>query len=528
MLQNVMIWTQEKANDIGSMIELLNSTEKENAIRRLKTNDAKWGFDLEREYSFRNRYDNDDYIFVADMLEDVRNIHKTIYYNPYEKTWIRDNREIPYIHLEFYEQLIATKGDNGELLKDENDVYILDDKKINMGVKPPLKNGTHVLTFNYYWLQRYLVFLQKIFDCNEELVLQIPETVSHEPHYGTKEDILKLISNLNRLGLKAQAQSLRLYLNSSYDPQYILIPDLCFLESLNEKQQIVWGFPSNEKHSVSIPLKKGIYNTSGFAALFSERTTLISELFINSLKMVLAHEVAHVARGHWNLRIKEPEYSQQRNVMMNCEIQADHTAMRWLLNELLYDTVDGNPYSPILAYTRETLIKLWAIRIFSAYLSLSWGFREDDRVWDIQTIEEFRAKRDATHPIYQFRLFCVLNHAMDHLNHMANECRKAPLLTADNTRIDDNLFDAVLKKALDMIYSFEASFRVDWNEDERTTIQKLSDSLRIEKQSQPKDIKDVPFMIGYMNQAKKELEEYERQWPEILSKLKEYGMYFVC
>jgi hypothetical protein len=30
----------------------------------------------------------------------------------------------------------------------------------------------------------------------------------------------------------------------------------------------------------------------------------------------------------------------------------------------------------------------------------------------------------------------------------------------------------------------------------------------------------------YMDDAKKELEDYEKQWPEILDKLREYGMYF--
>ena len=70
-------------------------------------------------------------------------------------------------------------------------------------------------------------------------------------------------------------------------------------------------------------MKKTIYNTSGFADLFERRVELVSELFQSSIKMILAHETAHVARGHWTLRMKEPEYSQTRNVMMNCEINAD-------------------------------------------------------------------------------------------------------------------------------------------------------------------------------------------------------------
>ncbi|MCD8014909.1 MAG: hypothetical protein LUG99_17385 [Lachnospiraceae bacterium] len=242
----------------------------------------------------------------------------------------------------------------------------------------------------------------------------------------------------------------------------------------------------------------------------------------------MAHETAHVARGHWNLRINEPEYSFERNVVMNCEIQADSTAVKWLINELLYDTIDGNPHSPVLAYTKKRLIYLWSIRIFSAYLSLSWGYREEERIWTVQTIENFRANKGLTHPIYQFRVFCLLNHAQYHLYHMAHSVDKEhPLWTADHYKVDEQIYKEVWRRRLDMVYSFEASFYIDWKEDERTTEQKIEDALHIKKYCHPDTAEEVPFMIGYMEEARAELEEYESQWPEIFDKLKKYGMYFV-
>ena len=72
---------------------------------------------------------------------------------------------------------------------------------------------------------------------------------------------------------------------------------------------ITWGFFGKDGRSFRIPMKKTIYNTSGFADLFERRVELVSELFQSSIKMILAHETAHVARGHWTLRMKEPEYS---------------------------------------------------------------------------------------------------------------------------------------------------------------------------------------------------------------------------
>lgn len=47
---------------------------------------------------------NDDYLFAAGLLQDVRDIHKKIYYNAYTSEWVRGNSEIPYIHLDFVER----------------------------------------------------------------------------------------------------------------------------------------------------------------------------------------------------------------------------------------------------------------------------------------------------------------------------------------------------------------------------------------------------------------------------------------
>jgi hypothetical protein len=243
--------------------------------------------------------------------------------------------------------------------------------------------------------------------------------------------------------------------------------------------------------------------------------------------MILAHETAHVARGHWLLRQNEPEYSQSRNVMMNCEINADWTAVYWLLNELLYDTVDGNPHSHVIAYQRSTLIYLWAVRVFAAYLSLSWFSRNEDREWSEDTLKDFMTNEKATHPIYQFRLYCMLSKVRAQLDHMGeiSEHESHILLTADNYPIDKSVYAEVWKKACDMIFSFEYAFRACWNEDEREPIDKIFDGLHIINGVDHGDEK-MPFYMCYMEEAQKELETYELQWDEILEKLRSYGMYY--
>ena len=171
--------------------------------------------------------------------------------------------------------------------------------------------------------------------------------------------------NLLVRALREQADVLRLYANSGINPEKLPEPCLTFLNEAGEQKMITRGFFGQDGRSFRMPMKKTIYNTSGFADLFERRVELVSELFQSSIKMILAHETAHVARGHWNLRMKEPDYSQTRNVMMNCEINADWTAALWMLNELLYDTVTDDPQFPILAYKRKDLIHLWSVRILA-------------------------------------------------------------------------------------------------------------------------------------------------------------------
>lgn len=513
---------------VDTIIELLDPAEKKQCSDIVRKHDARWGYDLDRKYHYINNYDNDDYLYAAILLERVRNIHKLIYYNPKYESWVRGNSEIPYIHFKYVETDAYKTDKDKKLILDEYGNPIADDNKLNMGVKKPFFNKTHVLEFNYYWLKRYIAFLHRVFDSNEELVLTLPEGRSLKSRYGTRKDLQKLADDVEAAGGVWQANKLRIYALSSIDEKNIQIPELVFFNNADGNKIEDWGFVDKSRNAVVWPMGKSIYNTSGFAPLFRKRTELIADIFENSMEMILAHEVAHVARGHWNLRLKEPAYSYKRNVMMNCEIQADHTAMRWLLNELLYDTVSQNLHHPVLRYSRNELIHLWSVRIFSAYLSLSWGFREDERVWDSKTIEDFIQDRKGTHPPYQFRVYSILCHAREHLEHMTASCtkNKLKLYTADERVLDESIFDEVWKRTLDMIYSFEYAFRTSWEDDDRTIMQKLRDGLYIPKKSVPDKIVNIPFMMGYMDKAQREMQQYEDMWPEVLEKLREYGMYF--
>lgn len=506
MIEKVIFYNPQN-RDMDLAISKIIDSERESVVKKLKEMDSAHGF-IPDKSCYANSYENDDYLFVADMLQDVRELHKKIYFDPQKQEWIRGNREIPYIHLDFVER--------GSFEYDKDGNCVPNDKSLNMGVGKPNENGSHILSFNYYWLRRYLRFLQIVFDDNEDEVFDLSDVPTQKIEKKTKQELLAVVISLQNHGLQDQAEWLKMYINS-FSNDTIVAPILTHM-NIGGNKKFVWGFFDESGTKFRIPMKKTIYNTSGFADLFYNRTSIVSEIFVNSLKMILAHETAHVARGHWLLRQNEPEYSQSRNVMMNCEINADWTAAYWLLNELLYDTIDGNPHSRMIAYKRSTLIYLWAVRIFAAYLSVSWFSRNEDREWTEDTLKDFLKDEEATHPIYQFRLFCMLNKIKEQLDHMEKTSEQAShfMLTADNYHIDKSVYEEVWKKACDMIFSFEYAFRACWNEDKRESIDKIFDGLHIINSAEQRN-KNVPFYMCYMQEAQKELETYESQWGEIHS-----------
>ena len=134
------------------------------------------------------------------------------------------------------------------LKKDEFGNWVPDDKKLNMGVKPPLPNGTCRLEFDYYWLKQYLKFLQTIFDSNEEIVVELPDAVPRStPQYKTRSEVLSIARDIGRVGLREQAEVLRLYANSGINPEKLPEPCLTFLNEVGEQKMITWKSNSSAK-----------------------------------------------------------------------------------------------------------------------------------------------------------------------------------------------------------------------------------------------------------------------------------------
>jgi len=242
-----MSFYNPKGRDFDMPISEISDEERNQLKKTLRDLDSKYGF-IPNKACYANSYENDDYLFVADMLQDIRELHRKIYFDPIAKEWVRGNREIPYIHLDFFEQGVHN------------------DRNLNMGVKEPTANGCHILSFNYYWLKRYLTFLQIIFDDNEDEVVEIPGVPPQQVEYKTKREIAATVALLQSMGLHEQAECLEIYVNSFFEDK-IIAPILTHI-NIGGCKKYVWGLWDKSGTKFRVPMKKTIYNTSGFAPLF--------------------------------------------------------------------------------------------------------------------------------------------------------------------------------------------------------------------------------------------------------------------
>lgn len=518
MIKHYTIHIPQTSDENETVVHITDPKERDRIKQRIIQADASYNAQI-ANFPDTNSYDNDDYLFMADMIQDIRQLHQRMYCPMFIGKWIRGHSEIPGIHLYF-------TSETGTMF-DPFGIETPHDELLNMGIKEKAESGYHKLWVDYPWLKRYLIFLQKIFDDNEELVFSFDQSDAIPSFEKTTRNKLLEIANNIESHSSVVADQLRFYAFGAIDQEYIPMPILVQQTNHQGTQILGLAYP-NAQGKMSIPLKKSIFCTPGFAQFFCTRIELISDLFAASLKMVIAHEVAHVARGHWNLRDNEPAYSMVRNVAMNCELNADWTAAYWLITEPLYETLDGHPDTRILAITRERLIYLWSIRIFACYLVMSWRIRGDERTWSPRSLSEFISNPKLHHPIYEFRLFNMIGKFCELLENMAimSEDEDHFLFTADGKRIDPDLIQDVWKRAEEMVYSFEYAFSSSFGNDSRNLPDKLHDSLLINN-TDPNKPEKIPFYLCFMQQAQEEFKRYEEAWPEILEKLRKYGMYYL-
>lgn len=490
-----------------------------------------------------NCYRNDDYLFVMAILLHAYTAYQKMSIDPSTGNWIEGCRDVPRIVLRLLEQPAVATDENNVPLLDEDGMYIPDDRKLNAGIAGPYyqeHKPYYVFQFNSKMLERFAVFLQEVFDKNEELLMSFENgqiqfddgrtgtAADAFPHFDliSKEDLIKKAQSLYQTGMHDLGYALMVQSAQMSDDERVPDPNVAFWKNPQTGTTKVLGFfyADQKRQKFYIPIRKTIYNTSGFFNYFLRRNTLISELFVEAIRMIVYHEFFHIANGHGLLKNADPSYVKQKDISVCAEQNADDSAMRMMVCELLYDTLDGNPGRGQLKYSRKELIHTWSIRIFAGYLALSWMYRGDDRKWDEKTLEKYVENRELTHPLYQFRTFNILNCAFNRLQDISR-CKEMQLTTSDGLPVDEKVIQETISTTKDLLNSFESSFRMTYD-DQRSMEEKIIQSWKVERKSIPQVPQEVPFLMTTLSEcAAKEAEKIRQTWPELKKRLEEVGAY---
>lgn len=488
--------------------------------------DTKHNFTLSTRYSSANSYDCDDYLFVVWMVNQIVESYHRMNYVPQIGHWRDGYKDVPYIHVELYE------GNTLELI---DGIPTPNDKRLDIRINGPHPNGSYILWMDRNYLLRYIQFLHQIFDDNQELFMDLSAGVTYDNgEHGTIENVFASADRISKNDLLLQA--LRLQSQGANDPGTALLnyalslpndavvptPGIAIIN--NQFQGLI--FPDEQRSGFTIPLKKTIFNTSGFANFFANRNDFIIEIFEESFLSIIAHEFSHVANGHCLLGSIDPDYANQKHIRICAEQNADDTAMRLRLSEPLYHGIDGNPHNYQLAYSADELIHIWSVRSFSMHLGLSWMYRGEDRAWDEGTLEKYLQDRKIQHPLYQFRTYNSIQRMVNFLSGIPDFTSPAQFVDKTGKVINHDVVKIAIEKALDMINSFESCFEISYGKDERSLEELLHESWRVEAHSMPAEIQKVPYLMPVFDQATMdEVNKIYETWPELKKRLEESGAY---
>lgn len=348
-------------NTSGAIVQLPSSLHNA-ASQWMKASDAQVGIDL-------HCYDNDDYLFVASLFLHAQTVYRRMGTDPVSGQWLENCRDIPHTVVFLRERPAIATDENNCPVTDENGMFVPDDRKLNAGVGGPYySNETpyYVFQFDRYMLQRFVIFLQDVFDKNEELVFSFensqirfedgrtatPDKTFLQFPLVSKDELFHKAQELYRSGLIDLGYALMIQSAFMSDDERVPDPNITFWHNTitGEDKLIGFSYADQARHRMYIPIRKKIYNTSGFFNFFARRTTLITELFVESMRMLVYHEFFHIAHGHGLLSEADPNYASQRDVMICAEQNADDSAIRMMICEMLFDTSEYSSRKAMLTH----------------------------------------------------------------------------------------------------------------------------------------------------------------------------------
>ncbi len=457
---------------------------------------------------YYNSYDCDEYLYFAYLIRKIRKQYQIKNQNPYTGEWLNNTKPLPYIHLEIYE------GNNPGY--------------VNAGISRPDNQSNYTLLVDHIFLVTFIKYLQKIFDNNEETVVPCAsppgDKVNRDQIINQAHLCRNTVPELSRLYMD--------YAMSLSDEDMVFLPSPVFFKNADTGKQTFSGltFYDEKQAAYVIPMKKSIYNTSAFAKYFYTRVDAICRIFDLAMEHLLTHEIAHIANGHGLLLKVDEAYAKMHDHALCLEQNADDTAIRWRIGDILFESPDGSPDSCILLYSCHDFVEELSFRVFAAYLLLSFQHGPDDRVWSQTTLDDYLSRDYLNHPIFQFRTFNTINRSLNLISEFRRLAFPPPgcttaIKTLDNKLINENVVEATIYKITSMLESFEYAL-ANTLDDNRTAEEILHNSWRVNPCSRPSSGQMLPFLMPvFLEGAKIENERISSLWPELRARLCEIGAY---
>lgn len=198
-----------------------------------------------------------------------------------------------------------------------------------------------------------------------------------------------------------------------------------------------------------------VYRQKPFDAYFETRHDIPAIIITESIKFMLAHELAHVLTGHSDLLTellwkKEEGYKKKLALI---EYDADMIAVIMMLA----DRFDYFSETKTVLVDRKEFFKEFVFAPFSIYVLNTWLFSKDQRHWNKYLIRDY-ISGDDPHLPYLLRAGRMVDSYFEQASALINNPVNPQLRFSDDVLIDDEFIAEAKRYTLSMINAFDKAY----------------------------------------------------------------------
>ena len=243
-----------------------------------------------------------------------------------------------------------------------------------------------------------------------------------------------------------------------------------------------------------------IYRTRGFEKFCTSSDYLISYLLDFAVNSIMAHELAHIGKGHIKYVAKNIDLSEENQyINQMLEFDADRTGLEWVLSSDFFDGIYG-PFDRNLNITINDLIDHLELKVFAYYTVLRWQSLDNESIWDNDVVKK---EEQSSHPKIQLRIIQTIINAFERLDEILVMSDKDGITTKDNKKLTKDMIEDIKRNILQMIADFENVY--------------ANTKTYFSLESMIKRFEELSVV------AKDELKKSYELWPDISKELEKYS-----